>query len=126
MKIKKMDRATYVTQMLWGQEYYTKYLHRMSKTASHYSLYKNAEHTVFEYAHRQNYRSLLTSIIGTITAANVIEIMIASRESWVLESYSKAEEKVFEGGCRTCRHAGLDDTGIRVKQNHKQEPGRKE
>ena len=53
-----------------------------------YSLYEegkviyDAEHTVNECARWQSYRSLLTSIIGTITAANIVGIMIASNENW--------------------------------------------
>ena len=60
----------------------------MGKTASPYCLYEegqiadDAEHTVFECASRQSYRSELTSTIGTITAANIVDIMIASRENW--------------------------------------------
>ena len=60
----------------------------MSKTASPYSLYEEgeiidyAEHTVFECARWQGYRSELTSTIGTITAANIVGVMIASRENF--------------------------------------------
>ena len=60
----------------------------MSKTASPYCLYEegeemiNAEHTVFEWSHWQSYRSVLMSIIGTITAGNIVGVMIASRENW--------------------------------------------
>ena len=45
------------------------------------------EHTVFECARWQNYRSELISTIGTTTAANIVFIMIASREigpQWIL------------------------------------------
>ena len=56
------------------------YLHRMDKAASLLLLLllyeeggviDDAEHTVFECASRQSYRSVLTSIIGTITADNI-------------------------------------------------------
>lgn len=78
----------YVTQMLSGHGYFRKYLHRMGKTASPYCLYEegevidDAEHTVFECARWQSYRSVLTSIVGTITAANIVGVMIASSENW--------------------------------------------
>ena len=39
-------------------------------------------HTVFECAHWQSYRSELTSTIGTFTAANIVGVMIASKENW--------------------------------------------
>ena len=60
----------------------------MGRTASTYCLYEerevidDAEHTVFECARLQNYHPVLTSIIGTITAANTVGVMIASRENW--------------------------------------------
>ena len=59
----------------------------MDKTASLYCLYEegevidDAEHTVFECARWQSYRSVLTSIIGTITAANIVVVMIANRKN---------------------------------------------
>ena len=42
----------------------------------------NAEHIVFECARCQSYRSMLTSIIGTITAVNIVRVMILSRDNW--------------------------------------------
>ena len=60
----------------------------MGKTASPYCLYEegelieDAEYTVFECAHWQSYCSILASIMGTITAANIVGVMIASRENW--------------------------------------------
>ena len=59
----------------------------MDKTACPYCLYEerevidDAEDTVFLCAHWQSYRSVLTSIIGTIKAANIVGVMIASREN---------------------------------------------
>ena len=41
----------------------------------------DAEHIVFECGHWQSYRSVLTSIIGMITAANNV-VMIASEKNW--------------------------------------------
>ena len=61
-----------------------KYLYRMSKTAFLYCLYgeekeiDDTEHTVFECARWQSYRSVLTSIIETITAADIVGVMIVS------------------------------------------------
>ena len=42
----------------------------------------DAEHTVFECARWQSYRSELTFTIGTITAVNTVVVMISSRENW--------------------------------------------
>ena len=56
----------YVTQR---HGFFRKYLHRIGKTASPYYLYEegevidDAEHTFFECARWQSYRSLMTSII---------------------------------------------------------------
>ena len=74
----------------------------MGKTAMPYCPYEeeevidDAEHTVYEFTRWQSYRSELTSIIGTITAVNIIGVMIASRENWAsvanyLELNLKAE-----------------------------------
>ena len=58
----------------------------MSKTIFPYCLYPkgevidDAKDTIFEYARWQNYRSALTSIIGLITDANIVGVMIASGE----------------------------------------------
>ena len=79
------DENFYVTQILRGQGYFTQYLYRIATNASHYYVSKEgevidgAERTVFEYVSWQNYRSELTSVIGTITAANIVGDMIASR-----------------------------------------------
>ena len=40
------------------------------------------EHTVFECVHWQSYRSVLTSIIITITAANIVGVIMASKKIW--------------------------------------------
>ena len=80
----------YVTQMLTDHEYFRKYLHRMGKIGSPYCLYEEGEvsndeeYTVFLCARWQSYRSVLTSIMGTITVANIIRVMIASWENWEL------------------------------------------
>ena len=70
--------GVFLTQLLSGHGYFKKYLHRMGKTASPYYLYKQRaiieEHTVFECARWQSYRSELL--------ANMVGIMIASRENW--------------------------------------------
>ena len=77
----------YITQMLSGHGYFIKYLYRMGKIASTYCLYGEGEvlddtkHTVFECNRWQNYRSVLTLIIGTITAANIVGVKIASGEN---------------------------------------------
>ena len=61
----------------------------MGKTASAYCLYEegaiinDAEHTVLDCARWQIYSSELTSTIGTITAAKIVGLLIASRENWV-------------------------------------------
>ena len=74
--------------MLSGHGYFWKYLHRMGKTASPFYLYEegevidDAEHRDFECASWQSYRSVLTSIIGTMTAANIVRVMIVSKEYW--------------------------------------------
>ena len=41
----------------------------------------DAKHTVFEYARWQSYCAVLISVIGTIRAVNIVEVMIASREN---------------------------------------------
>ena len=75
----------YITQLLSGHQYFKKYLHRMGKTASLYYLYEeeeiidDAKHTVFECARWQSYRSELTYTIVSITAANIVGVMITSR-----------------------------------------------
>ena len=56
----------------------------MGKTASLYCLYEEGE-MIYDAEHTgrwQSYRSELTTSIGTITAANIVDVMIASRENW--------------------------------------------
>ena len=59
----------------------------MDRTASLYCLYEegeindDAEYTVFECARWHSYCSELASIIGTVTATNIVGFMIASREN---------------------------------------------
>ena len=61
----------------------------MGKTAFPYDLYgegkitDDTEHTAFKCARWQSYRSVLTSVIGTDTAANIVGVIIASRNNWV-------------------------------------------
>ena len=72
-----------------GHGYFRKYLHRMGKTPSLYCLYEevevidDAEHTDFECARWQSFCSVLMSIIGTITVANIVgKIVPQSRITW--------------------------------------------
>ena len=59
----------------------------MGKTAFTYYLHgegdvlDDTKQTVFECTRWQNYCSVLTLIIGTIMAANIVEVKIASREN---------------------------------------------
>ena len=67
----------------------------MGKTASPYCLYEkgeiidDAEHTVFECARWQSYHSELTPTIGTITAANIVGVMITHVHKWLLQPFSQ-------------------------------------
>ena len=67
-----------------------RHLHRICMTVSSECLYEegevidDAEHAAYECARWQGYHSVLTSIISTITAVNIIGVMIARRENWVL------------------------------------------
>ena len=79
------EMSYYVTQMLLRHGYFRKYPHRMVKTCclcEEGELIDDAEHTVVEYARWQRYHYVLTSIIRRITAANIVGIMMACRESW--------------------------------------------
>ena len=70
----------------------------MSKTASSYCLYEkgdvivDAEHIVFECAHWQNYRSVLTSVIETIRVMTAIR-KIGPQWRTTHGTHSKAEEE---------------------------------
>ena len=86
----------------------------MGKIASSYCLYEeeeiidDAEHTVFECARWQTYRSELTSTIGTITAANIVGVMIVSRENWAsvaiyVERILRLKKRDFEAA----KHVGV-------------------
>ena len=61
----------------------------MGKTAYLCCLYKEGEvindidHPVFACARQQSYRFVLTPVIGTITVANMVEVMIASKGNWI-------------------------------------------
>ena len=63
----------YVTQMPSGHGYFRKYLHAMGKTASPLLTYDGGE--VFDV------------IIETITAANIVRVMIANTENWTSVAY---------------------------------------
>ena len=84
--VANLERCYYVTQLLSGYGYFRKYLHRLGKTAYPYCFSEEgelvddgAQHTALEYTCRQSYRSALTSIIGTITAANIVRVMLVSK-----------------------------------------------
>ena len=77
-----------------GSRIFRIYLHRMGKTATSYCLYEegkvidDGERTIFECASWQSYRFILTSIIGTFTATNIVGVIIASRENQAsMENY---------------------------------------
>ena len=83
---RKFGKVNYFfTKMLTGHGYFGKYLHRKGKIASSYCLYKeiqvidDTKHTVYECA---RYRSLLKLLTGTITAANIVEVVIVSKKNW--------------------------------------------
>ena len=83
---KKFGKVNYyVTQLLSGHGCFKKYLHRMGKTAFSYCLYEEGEiideteHTNFECALWESYRSELTFVIGT--TANIVGVMITGREN---------------------------------------------
>ena len=70
----------------------------------------DAEHTIFECARWQKYRSALTSIIEMIMAANIIRVMIMSRENWTLmanyvERILRLKKKDLE--VTPCRRVGI-------------------
>ena len=78
----------------------------MDTTAFPYSLYEevevidDAEHTVFKCASWQSSSSVLTSAIGTITYANIVGVMITSKENWFsVANYMKqiVEQGLDEG-----------------------------
>ena len=108
----------------------------MGKTATPYCLYEegkvidDAEYTVFEYTRWQSYRSVLTLIIGSFTAANIVGVIIASREKWAsMVNYVERILTLKKRDPKAVKHVGtgfLDDTGIRVRWNMKQGRGRKE
>ena len=104
----------YVTQMLSVDGYLGKYLHRMGKTVSPYCLYQDgkviddAEYTFFEYVRWQIYRSVLTSINGTITVANIVDVMITSRENWAsVANYLERILRLKKRNLETAKHVGL-------------------
>ena len=103
----------YVTQMLSGHGYFRKHLHRIGKTASPYCHYEegdvvdDAEHTVSEYARWQSYRNILTSIVITITGANIVGVMIARRENWAsVVNYVERILRLNKRYLETAEHVG--------------------
>ena len=56
----------------------------MGKTTFPYCPYNEKGKQVIDDTGHQSYRSLVTPIIGTITAANIVAVIIASRENWAL------------------------------------------
>ena len=70
------------------------------------------------------YRCELTSIIGTITVANIVGVMMASRENW--GSVANYLERILRLKKRELRCASLENTGTRVRGYTKQGPGWKE
>ena len=85
----------------------------MGKIAFPYCLYEegevidDVERNVFECARWQNYRSELTSIIGTITTANIVWVIIASRENWSsVANYVKPILKL-KGDLEAVEHKGV-------------------
>ena len=60
----------------------------MGKTSSpccryeEWEVINDTEHNVYECGRWQSYRFVLTSIIGTITVVNIVEVIIASGENW--------------------------------------------
>ena len=82
----------------------------MAKTGSPYCLYEegelidDAEHTVFNWA---RYRSVLTTAIGMITAANIIGVMIASRENWAsVPNYMERILRLKKRDLKAAAHEG--------------------
>ena len=80
----------------------------MYKTDSTYCFYEegsvinDAEHTVFACA-----RSVLTSIVGTIMAANIIRLMIASNENWAsVTSYGNRILRLKKWDLEATEHVG--------------------
>ena len=53
----------------------------------------DTEHTIFECARWQSYRFGLMSIIATITAANIVRVIIARREN--LASVANFVERIL-------------------------------
>ena len=71
--------------MLSGRGYVRKYSNRMGKTPPPYYLYEEliTQSTMFSYVHADR-ATAMTSIIGMITATNIVGIMITSQaKAWV-------------------------------------------
>ena len=67
---------------------------------------------------------MLTSIIGTITAANIVWIMIASMENWAsVANYLERILKLNKSGLEAAEHVAVPsfvDTGTCVKRGRKE------
>ena len=62
---------------------------------------------MFEYTRWQSYRSVLMSTIGTITAANIVSVMIASREKWAsVANYVEHILKLQKSDLKAAEHMG--------------------
>ena len=68
----------------------------------------DSEHTVFECARWHSYRSELTSTIGMITAANIVGLMIASREKWAsMTNYVERNLRLKKRDPAAAEHVGV-------------------
>lgn len=77
----------YLTQMLSGHGYFQKYLHKMGKTGSPTCIYEDkciddAEHTFFDCERWKEERLILQQNTGTVTLANIVDIMLSNEENW--------------------------------------------
>ena len=86
----------------------------MGQTASPYCLHEegevidDADNTVLECALWQSYCSVLTSIIGMITAANIIGVMISSGENWIsVANYVERISRLKKRDLKAAEHVGM-------------------
>lgn len=82
------DVNYYLTQMLTGHGYFRKYLYKIGKCSTPYCLYEeedtidDAEHTFFGCSRWSQKRTELGNVTGSITAENLIEIMVGDEKNW--------------------------------------------
>ena len=67
--------------------------------------------TVLECVRWQSYQSILMSVIGTITAANIVGVVIASRENWAsvanyVQRILRLKKRDLQAAERVGMHAG--------------------